>query len=263
MNALRGNSENPSRYKELTRFSAHVPSLKCFRERWSELQEMCWRESETIPNAIQKFNSCLLQALKNVNNHSFLFSLTSPCMLRRQDKKWQNYILPKNLYIQDFQHYFVYKLFEERSKKVAEDGGVWLYQIKFSHSCCILLFKAPVATYFRYGGDSVVVIQKGNNSDLCSSDLKTNLPRIQPCFSLTLNACTSAAQGPKDMQELHRVVLFPFWKCLTRANYIVQHFCTVPWILFLFSLCCVTKGHCKGHITYRLEQLSPPHSDRK
>lgn len=156
-----------------------------------------------------------------------------------------------------------YKLFEERSKNVAEDGGMWLYQIKFSHSCCILLFKAPVTTYFRYEGDSVVVIQKGNNSDLCSSDLKTNLPRIQHCFSLTLNACTAAAQGPKDIQELHSIVLFPFWKCLTRANYIVQHFCTVPWILFLFSLCCVTKGHCKGHITFRLEQLSPPHSDRK
>lgn len=146
---------------------------------------------------------------------------------------------------------------------MAEDGDMWLYQIKFSHSCCILLFKVPDATYFRCGGKRVVVIRKGNNSDLCSSDLKTNLPRIQHCFSLTLNACTSAAQGPRDIQELHSVVLFPFWECLTRANCIVQHFCTVPWILFLFSLCCVTKGHCKGRITYRLEQLSPPHSDRK
>lgn len=48
-----------------------------------------------------------------------------------------------------------------------------------------------------------------------------------------------------------------------RANDTVQHFCTMPWILFLLSLCCVTKGHCKGRITYRREQLSPPHSDRK
>lgn len=206
-----------------------------------------------------------MQALRNVNNHSFFFSLTSPCMWRRQGKKWQNYILPKKSLHTRLSALFCryYKLFEERSKKMAEDGGMCPYQIKFSHSCCILLFKAPVATYFRYGEDSVMVIWKGNNSDLCSSDLNTNLPRIQHHFSLTLNAFTSAAQGPKDIQELHSVVLFPFWKCLTRANYIVQHFCMVPWILFLFSLCSVTKGHCKGCITYRLEQLSPPHSDRK
>lgn len=144
-----------------------------------------------------------LVGFANVNNHSLFSSLRSSCMWRRQGKKLQNYILPKNLYIQDFQHYFVdiISCLKKKAKKAAEDGGMWLYQIKFSHSCCVLLFKAPVATYFRYGGDSVVVIWKGNNSHLCSSDLKINLPRIQHHFSLTLNAFTSAAQGPKTFRS--------------------------------------------------------------
>lgn len=155
-----------------------------------------------------------------------------------------------------------FKLFGQRLRKVSE---VWLNQTEALPHHRSITFQGFRYHFFEYGGDTVVVLQMGSNSNLCSSELKLNLPRIQHSFRMFNPKCLHPLQHnwPKDIRDLHSVVSLPFWKCLTRANYTVRHFCMMPWILFLFSLCCVTKGHCKGCITYRREQLSPPHSDRK